>query len=102
MVGRSLRGQIGVIALVLFLSYLLSAFMYLKLVFLIATLLLLHYATRHAWLFAVAVSLTALAVLIRSPYGILSYLMLFSYSFYIAYVRREPKLLLALSLVYLQ
>ncbi len=91
MVGRSLRGQIGVIALVLFLSYLFSAFMYLKLVFLIATLLLLHYATRHAWLFAVAVSLTVLAVLIRSTYGILSLLMLFSYSFYIAYVQREPK-----------
>ncbi len=91
MVGRSLRGQIGVIALVLFLSYLLSAFMYLKLVFLIATLLLLHYATRQAWIFAVAVSLTVLAVLIRSTYGILSLLMLFSYSFYIAYVQREPK-----------
>ncbi len=91
MVGRNLRGQIGAIALVLFLSYLLSAFMYLKLVFLIATLLLLHYATRHAWLFAVAITLTVLALLIRSTYGILSLLMLFSYSFYIAYVQREPK-----------
>jgi len=91
MAGRNMRGQIGVIALVLFLSYLLSAFMYLKLVFLIATLLLLHYATRHAWLLTVAIGLTALAILIRSTYGILSLLMLFSYSFYFAYVQREPK-----------
>jgi hypothetical protein len=94
MVGRSFRGQIGVIALVLFLSCLLSAFMYLKLVFLIATLLLLHFATKHAWLFAVAVSLVVLAILIRSTYGILSLLMLFSYSFYIAYVQREPKFMI--------
>lgn len=91
MAGRNLRGQIGVIALVLFLSYLLSAFMYLKLVFLIAALLLLHSVSRHVWLFAAAVGLTVLAILIRSTYGILSLLMLFSYSFYIAYAQREPK-----------
>ena len=90
MAGRSLPGQIGVIALVLFLSYLLSAFMYLKLVFLIAVLLLLHFVTRHAWLLLAAIGLTVLALLIRSTYGILSLLMLFSYSSYLAYTRRQP------------
>ena len=91
MKGRGLRGQIGVIALVLFLSYLLSAFMYLKLVFLIAVLLLLHFVARHIGLFVTAISLTALALLIRSTYGILSLLMLFSYSFYLAYAQRQIK-----------
>lgn len=89
MAGRKLLGQISVSALVLFLSYLLSAFMYLKLVFLIAALLMLHYTTRRTWLFAVAICLTVLALLIRSTYGILSLLMLFSYAFYIAYAQRE-------------
>lgn len=91
MMGRSLRGQAGAIVLVLFLSYLLSAFMYLKLVFLVAVLLLLHFVTRHIGLFAAAVSLTALALLIRSTYGILSLLMLFSYSAYLAYTQRQIK-----------
>jgi hypothetical protein len=91
MIGRGLWAQFGVIALVLFLSYLLSAFMYLKLVFLIAVLLLLHFAIRHTWLFIAAISLTALALLIRSTYGILSLLMLFSYSAYLAYTQHQFK-----------
>ena len=92
--GRSLRGQIGVVALVLFLSYLLSAFMYLKLVFLIAVLLLLHFMTRQVWFLVMAIGLTVLALLIRSTYGILGLLMLFSYSFYLAYTQQQPKFII--------
>lgn len=91
--GRSMAGQVGVIALVLFLSYLLSAFMYLKLVFLVAVLLLLHFSTRYVWLFVGVICLTVLALLIRSTYGMLSLLMLFSYACYLVYAQRQFKLI---------
>ncbi len=89
MTGRSLRGQFGVFLVVLFVSYLLPAFMYLKLVFLVAILLLLHFVKRHFFLFVAAICSGVLALLIRSTYGILGLLMLLSYALYLAYTQRQ-------------
>ncbi len=75
--------------LVLFISYLLPAFMYLKLVFGVGILLLLHLETRRVWILLLAMAFVVLALLIRSTYGIVSLIIFLSYLIYYAIRERQ-------------
>jgi hypothetical protein len=77
------------VGLVVFLCYLLMAYMYLKAVFVVAMLFFLHDKTGRRGLLLLASALAAMGLLLRFADGILSVLMVMSYALWLALERRS-------------